>query len=104
MTGTIKVSPDKLLSTATEFSTQSSTISNLTREMMNAVTSMSSVWEGDAASTYMTKFRSLESDIQALNRMIQEHINDLQQMANLYSTAEQQNVDDASSLSSGIIS
>ena len=52
----------------------------------------------------MTKFKSLESDIQTLNRMIQEHVNDLEQMANLYSTAEQQNVDDAASLSSGIIS
>ena len=31
-------------------------------------------------------------------------VNDLEQMANLYSTAEQQNVDDAASLSSGVIS
>lgn len=72
--------------------------------MMNIVASMSSVWEGEAASSYMTKFKSLESDIQTLNRMIKEHVNDLEQMASLYSTAEQQNVDDAASLSSGVIS
>ena len=99
MTGTIKVSPDKLLSTSAEFSSQGNTIISLTGEMMNIVASMSSVWEGEAASSYMTKFKSLESD-----RMIQEHVNDLEQMANLYSTAEQQNVDDAASLSSGVIS
>lgn len=104
MTGTIKVSPEKLLSTSAEFSSQGNTIISLTGEMMNIVASMSSVWEGEAASSYMTKFKSLESDIQTLNRMIQEHVNDLEQMANLYSTAEQQNVDDAASLSSGIIS
>lgn len=52
----------------------------------------------------MSKFKSLESDIQTLNRMIQEHVSDLEQMANLYSNAEQQNVDDAASLSSGVIS
>ena len=103
MTGTIKVSPEKLLSTSAEFSSQGNTIISLTGEMMNIVASMSSVWEGEAASSYMTKFKSLESDIQTLNRMIQEHVNDLEQMANL-STAEQQNVDDAASLSSGVIS
>lgn len=77
MTGTIKVSPDKLLSTSAEFSSQGNTIISLTGEMMNIVASMSSVWEGEAASSYMTKFKSLESDIQTLNRMIQEHVNDL---------------------------
>lgn len=72
--------------------------------MLNIIASMSSTWEGDAAVSYMTKFKSLESDIQVMNRMIQEHINDLQQMANVYSSAEQANTDDAASLASGIIS
>ena len=53
---------------------------------------------------YITKFNSLESDLQVLNRMIQEHVSDLEEMANLYRTAEQSNADDASSLASGIIS
>ena len=104
MTGTIKVSPEKLVSTSQEFSTQGSTINALTGEMLNIVSSLSSVWEGDAATSYMTKFKGLETDIQTLNRMIQEHVNDLQQMANVYNTAEQSNIDDASSLLAGIIS
>ena len=44
MTGTIKVSPEKLLSTSAEFSSQGNTIISLTGEMMNIVASMSSVW------------------------------------------------------------
>lgn len=100
----IKVSPEKLLSTAQEFSSQGNTISSLTTEMLNIVASLSSVWEGDAAVAYMNKFKSLESDIQVMNRMIQEHVSDLEQMANLYSTTEQSNADDAASLASGIIS
>lgn len=104
MTGTIRVSPEKLISTSQEFSTQGSTINALTGEMLNIVASLSSVWEGNAATSYMTKFKSLETDIQTLNRMIQEHVNDLQQMANVYNTAEQSNIDDASSLLAGIIS
>ena len=71
--------------------------------MMNVVLSMNSSWEGDASSTYINKFKSLESDIQVLNRMIQEHVNDLVEMANLYKTAEQSNAEDAASLKSGII-
>ena len=104
MTGTIKVSPEKLLSTAQEFSSQGSTISTLTSQMLNLVTTLSSAWEGDAATAYITKLKSLESDIQVMNRMIQEHVSDLEQMANLYSTTEQSNTDDAASLASGLIS
>lgn len=104
MTGTIKVSPDKLISASQEFSAQGNTISSLTSEMLNIIASMSSTWEGDAAVSYMTKFKSLESDIQVMNRMIQEHVNDLQQMANVYISAEQANTEAAASLASGIIS
>lgn len=104
MTGIINVSQDKLLETSSEFSTQGNTISGLTSEMVNLVTSLASSWEGDAATAYITKFKGLESDIQILNRMIQEHVNDLQQMAEVYGSAEQQNLDDANSLTSGILS
>ena len=79
-------------------------MSSLVSEMINIVTSMNSTWEGDASMAYITKFNSLESDLQVLNRMIQEHVNDLEEMANLYRTAEQSNADDAASLSSGVIS
>lgn len=104
MTGTINVSPEKLLSTSSDFASQGNTISSLTSEMLNLIASLSSAWEGEAANTYMTKFRSLETDIQVLNRMIQEHVNDLQQMANLYMSAEQSNTEAAAALASGIIS
>lgn len=104
MTGTIKVSPEKLLSTSSEFASRGGRISSLTSQMLNLVSSLSSSWEGEAATAYITKFRSLESDIQVLNRMIQEHVNDLEQMANAYLSAEQSNADDAASLASGIIS
>ncbi|WP_407385728.1 WXG100 family type VII secretion target [Ruminococcus sp.] len=99
----IKVSPEKLLSTAQEFSSQGSNISSLTSQMLNIVSSLSGAWEGDAATAYMNKFKTLESDIQVMNRMIQEHVNDLEQMANLYSQTEQSNADDAASLASGVI-
>lgn len=104
MTGTIKVSPEKLTAAAGEFSTEGNNMTNLVSEMINLVGSMNSVWEGEASAAYITKFNSLENDLQVLNRMIQEHVRDLEEMANLYRTAEQSNAEDASSLASGIIS
>lgn len=104
MTGIIRVTPERLTQASQEFSTQGNTIANLTNEMVNLVTSLGSAWEGEASTAYINKFRSLETDIQTLNRMIQEHVRDLQEMAELYKNAENANRDDASALSSGIIS
>lgn len=104
MTGIINVSTEKLIQTSSEFSSQGNTISSLTSEMLNLIAALSSSWEGEAATTYMNKFRSLETDIQTLNRMIQEHVNDLQQMATIYSDAEQSNIEAAASLVSGVLS
>lgn len=104
MTGIIKVTPQKLNTTAEEFKNQSTNISTLTNEMMNKITALSSSWEGDASQAYITKFKSLEKDIQMLQRMIQEHVSDLQQMAAEYAAAEQSNTQEANALLSGIIS
>ncbi|MCB6415381.1 WXG100 family type VII secretion target [Faecalimonas umbilicata] len=103
MEGIIKVSPQLLSSTASEFGTQGTTISNLTGEMMNLITGMASAWEGEAATAYITKFRGLEDDIQKMTRMIQEHSQDLQEMAQIYTEADMANAEEANSLSSDVI-
>ena len=103
MTGTIKVSPEKLKETASSFSSEGSKIQTLTNEMLNKISALSSAWEGEAATAYINKFKSLETDIQTLIRMINEHVSDLNQMAEAYATTERQNESDASSLSSGIL-
>ncbi len=103
MTGTIKVSQDKLIQTAEAFGTENGKISGYMSEMMNIITGLASSWQGDASTAYITKFKSLESDIQTINRMIQEHVSDLEQMAQTYSSAEQQNVDDSESLPTTVL-
>lgn len=103
-TGIIKVSPEKLIATADEFGKEGFIMSGLVNQMINIVSSMSSTWEGEASTAYINKFKNLECDIQVLNRMIQEHVGDLEQMSNLYSSAERSNSDDAASLTAGIIS
>lgn len=103
MDGIIKVSPQLLTSTASEFSNQGAAISNLTGEMMNLITGLTSVWEGDAASAYITKFRGLEDDIQKMIRMVQEHSTDLEEMARIYAEADSMNMEEANGLSSDVI-
>ena len=103
MEGIIKVSPQLLTSTASEFGNQGNVINTLTGEMMNLITGMASTWEGDAATAYITKFRGLEDDIQRMVRMVQEHSRDLQEMARIYSDADMANAEDANSLSADVI-
>ncbi len=103
MDGIIKVAPEQLRTTAGEFNSQGQQVSTITGEMMNLVTGLTAVWEGEAAQTYITKFRGLEDDIQKMCRMITEHVNDLNDMAERYSTAEIQANDLANNLSSDVI-
>ncbi|GAA0793298.1 hypothetical protein GCM10008910_08030 [Faecalicatena orotica] len=103
MEGIIKVSPQLLTNTASEFSSQGTAVNSLTGEMMNLITGMSSTWEGDAAAAYINKFKGLEDDIQRMVRMIQEHSSDLEEMAQVYAQSDSANADEANSLSSDVI-
>ena len=99
----IKVSTEQLRNTANEFSGLGQQVSSLTSEMVSLVAGLSSGYEGEAAQAYINKFRGLEDDIQKINRMIQEHVTDLNDMAQRYDQAEQNNVSDAGNLSSDVI-
>ena len=103
MEGIMRVSPEQLISTAGEFSNQGSSISALTGEMMQLVTGLSSVWEGEAATAYMTKYKGLEDDIQRMIRMVQEHASDLEEMASVYTQSDKTGADEASGLLSDVI-
>ena len=103
MEGIIKVSTEQLRNTANEFSGLGQQVSSLTSEMVSLVAGLSSGYEGEAAQAYINKFRGLEDDIQKINRMIQDHLTDLNDMAQRYDQAEQNNVSDAGNLSSDVI-
>ena len=103
MQGNILVTTEQLISTAEEFQAEGTRIAQLTSEMMNRVTSLASAWEGEAAAAYINKFKSLEDDIQKMIRMVQEHVNDLETMAQAYTSAENQNLQDIATLSSDVI-
>ena len=104
MEGYLKVTPEKLISTSGEFQQSGSRIRNLTREMINIVDSLRSVWEGEAASAYNTKFHQLDDDMEKMHRMIEEHVKDLAEMARQYQLAETSNIEFGNALAGDVIS
>lgn len=98
MTGNLRVTPEKLISASSQFQTSDTNVNNLTQNMLDIVSQLSSTWAGDAATGYYNKLKGLQQDMQKLHKMIQEHTTDLQDMARTYQTAEQANVQTASAL------
>lgn len=103
MDGILKVTPEKLTSTAGTFQTQGNQMSNLTNQMMQLVTGLNSVWTGEAATAYTNKFKQLQDDMQKMKKMIDEHVTDLNEMARKYQEAERANAELASGLSGDVI-
>ena len=98
MTGNLRVTPEKMLSASTQFQQSDTAVNNLTKNMMEIASQLSTTWAGEAATEYYGKLRGLEADMQKLHKMIQEHTTDLQEMARAYQEAEKANLQTASSL------
>ncbi len=103
MQGQLKVTPEELRSTSTDFEGRGQKVSNLTQEMLSLVQGLSSAWEGEASSAYLKKFSELQQDITQINNKIKEHVTDLLQMAEQYEKAENANEEAAAALSSNLI-
>jgi len=101
---TLKVTPEELTSTAGEFQNTGSQVRNLTSQMLETVTGLlNSSWIGDAATAYINKFRQLDTDIERMHRMINEHVEDLQVISQEYTTAESGSAQESSGLPTQVI-
>lgn len=103
MEGILKVTPEKLIRTSGEFAATGNQMKNLTSEMMSQVQGMKGIWQGEAASAYGSKFSSLQTDMDKLYRMVQEHVKDLQEMAGEYQRAEAGSSQQGGSLHTNVI-
>lgn len=102
-TGLLKVTPEKLNQAASEFQTSGKNISSMTAEMMAIVDSLKSIWQGNAATEFSGRFSGLRDDIEKINRIIEEHVNDLNQMALEYQNAEDASIEESVKLLSDIV-
>ncbi len=103
MQGNLLVTPEELESAADDFSTAMGQVTSITGEMMSQVTGLSSKWQGEASTAYINKFNQLEDDITKMKAMIQEHVNDLKDMATVYRQAESANQEAASALAGDVL-
>lgn len=105
MTGTLKVEPSRLKSTASNFQSTGQHIQRMTQTMTNIVNQLSgSIWSGEAADAYKRKFGQLQDDINRMVKMINEHVTDLNAMASEYERVENTNKNLANSLKGDVIS
>lgn len=103
MEGILKVTPEKLIQSSGTFATTGTQVKNLTGEMMTLVDSLQWIWQGEASGTFLTRFKTLQTDMDKLYRMIAEHSQDLTEMAGHYQRAESGNMEQGSGLESNII-
>lgn len=105
MTGTLKVEPSRLKSTASNFQSTGQHVQRMTQTMTNIVNQLSgSIWSGEAADAYKRKFGQLQDDINRMVKMINEHVTDLNAMASEYERVENANKNLANSLKGDVIS
>lgn len=104
MEGILKVTPDQLRSTASEFSGTNANIKGLTDQMIQIVNEMNGeIWHGDAAQAYFNKFNGLKDDMGNIYTDIDTHVNGLNDMAQRYDQAEIKNVEESAPLKSDIV-
>lgn len=96
--GILRVTPEKMISISGQFGNSNNTVKNLTTGMLNIASELKPVWSGEAATAFYAKLNGLQGDMNKLHKMIQEHTEDLAQMAKTYQTAERANQATASSL------
>lgn len=90
MQGNILVTTQELMNASSEFQARNTAINDVTGQMLTLARGLNSQWEGESATAFINRFNELEDDMQMINKMITEHVNDLQEMAAAHEKAEQQ--------------
>ena len=103
MEGTILVTPEVLESTASEFNNVMIQLRNMTSTMVDQVNGLGAKWQGEASQAYINRFNQLQDDIATLTSKVNEHVKDLNEMAERYRTGEQLNEERANTLAADII-
>ena len=98
ISGNLKVTPQQLKNASSQFQQSGNTVNTLTQQMMDIVNQLNPTWAGEAATGYYNKLKGLQGDMTKLHKMIDEHVTDLVEMANVYERAEAANVQTAGAL------
>ncbi len=104
MSDRIKVTPEKLKSTAASYQQIGNDIRKTAQEMISVITGISTaVWSSEASQTYISKFKGLDTDIAKMCKMINEQVSHLNTIADQYRTTEDQTRAAAQSLRNNVL-
>lgn len=104
MEATLLVTPEQLQSTASNFSAKATQVKALHDSMIEKVNALASSWTGAASEAYANKFNALKGSMETIHNMIQEHVKDLNAIAEQYLSAESQAAAAASDLPASTLS
>jgi len=84
----LNVQPDVLVAKAGELSNEKTSVMGLMDQAKTEVNSLTGVWKSAASDEYQSRFKQIYDDIDNMLAIVSEYISDLNESANIYSTAE----------------
>lgn len=87
--GELRVTPEEMHSAANRLSGYLSTMQDCFDRMKNTMTYTSGYWVGEAGDAHRQLYQDQVESTQEIIRRYQEHVGDLNQMAGVYTDAEQ---------------
>ena len=88
MNATLLVTPQELKTAASAFNAKANQVKGLHDGMLQTVKTLNNTFTGAVADEYTAKFNSLQSSMETVFNMIQEHVRDLNEMADAYERAQ----------------
>ncbi len=85
---TLKVQPDVLIAKAGELSTEKTVVMTLMDQAKSDINSLVGVWKSEASEEYQGRFKQVYDDIENMLAIVSEYISDLNEVANVYASAE----------------
>lgn len=86
---TIRVTPETLRQKAGELDTNATDVRNLTAQMTERAMELTGrIWSGEAQSSYVTRFRTLQDTIEQYTPLLQKHASNLRIIAGQYEATE----------------
>lgn len=98
------VSTDELEIAANAFDASRNKCVNLAKRIVTAGGALKGSWQGDAATAFYNKLVGIQGDIQDINKIINEHVQDLRDIANVYKQTEDTIKGQTSGLQSDVLS
>lgn len=88
--GVIKVTPEEMISAASELSGYVSTMNECFQQMKNTMQQSESYWVGEAGEAHRKLYQDQVAKTEEIIARYTEHVRDLNTMAGVYTEAEQQ--------------